>query len=248
MFGLAFFEVSIFQHSDAIGETEGGLEALGEALFHAFADDDAVHDDINVVLELLVERRRAFEVVKLAIDLHALEAVLQKLGKLLLVLTLAAPDHRREQVEPSLFGQVHGPVDHFRDGLALDGEAGGGRVGNADARPEKAHIVVDLGDGADGRARVLGRRLLLNGDRRGETFDAFDIGLLHQFEKLARIGGQALDIPPLAFCIDRVEGERGLARTGQPRQHDKLVARNVHVDILQIVFFRTAHADHAKIG
>ncbi len=248
MLCLTFFEVCVFQNGDAICEAEGGLKALGETLLHAFADDDPVHDDVDVVLELLVERGRAFEVVELAIHLHALEAVLKELCELFLVLTLAATDHRREQVKTGLFRQVHRPVDHFRDGLALDGEARGRRIWNADARPEKTHIVVDLGDGADGRARILRRCLLLDGDGGREPFNALHIRLLHQLQELARIGRKALDIAPLALSIDRVEGKRGFARTGQPRQHDELVAGNVDIDILQIVFFRAAHADHAKIG
>ena len=63
------------------------------------------------------------------------------------------------------------------DGLALDRQAGGGRVGDADPRPEQAHVVVDLGDRAHGRARVLRGGLLLDGDRRREPVDLVDVGL-----------------------------------------------------------------------
>ena len=71
-----------------------------------------------------------------------------------LILALAAADDRGEQVEAGAFGQRHDPVDHLADGLGGDGEAGGGAVGHSDARPEQAHVIVDLGDGGDGRARV----------------------------------------------------------------------------------------------
>jgi hypothetical protein len=43
-----------------------------------------------------------------------------------------------------------------------------------------------------------------------------DIGLLHHFEELARIGGQRLDIAPLAFGIDGVEGEARFAGPDRP--------------------------------
>ena len=40
------------------------------------ADHDAVDHHVDVVLELLVERRRVVDLVELAVDLHALEALL----------------------------------------------------------------------------------------------------------------------------------------------------------------------------
>src|SRR3546814_11675080 len=60
-------------------------------------------------------------------------------------------------------------VDHLAHRLRGDGEAGGGGVRNADARPEEAHIVVDLCHRGDGGARVAAGRLLLDGDGGGET-------------------------------------------------------------------------------
>ena len=55
-----------------------------------------------------------------------------------------------------------------------------GAVGHADARPEQPQVVVDLGDGADRRARVVPGGLLLDRDGRREALDRVDVGLLHQ--------------------------------------------------------------------
>jgi hypothetical protein len=77
-----------------------------------------------------------------------------------------------------------------------------------------------------------------------------DIGLLHHFEELARIGAEALDIAPLPLGIDRVEGERGFAAARQAGDDDQAVARQVDVDALEIVLARAAdfyvgqHSDH----
>src|SRR5690554_2459000 len=67
-----------------------------------------------------------------------------------------------------------------------------------------------------------------------------DVGLLHQFKELAGIGRQAFDVAPLAFGIDRVEGERRLAGAGQAGDHDQLVARDVDIDVLEVVLTRAA--------
>src|SRR6185312_5788307 len=121
----------------------------------------------------------------------------------------------------------------------------GGRIGDADARPQQAHVVVDLGDGADGRARVLRGGLLLDRNGGREAVDLVDVRLLHHFEELARVGRQALDVAALAFRVDRVECERGFARAGQAGEHDQSVARNLHVDVFEIVLARAANGDAA---
>ena len=70
-----------------------------------------------------------------------------------------------------------------------------------------------------------------------------DIRLLHQLQELAGIGGKRLHITALALGIDRIEGERGFARAGQAGHHRQLVARNIDVDVLQIVLARAADGD-----
>ena len=205
--------------------------------------DDAVHHHVDVVLVFLVELGRLGDLVELPVDLDALEALLLQLGQLLAVLALAAAHDGRQQVEPRALRQRQHPVDHLLHGLALDRQAGGRRVGHADAGEQQAQVVVDLGDRADGGARVLGGGLLLDGDGRRQPVDVIDVGLLHHLQELARVGRQALHVAPLPLGIDGVEGERGLARARQPREHDQRVARDLEVDILQVVLARAADVD-----
>src|SRR5262249_53652821 len=197
--------------------------------------------------EFLVERRRFGNLVELAVDFDALVALLHELGELLAVLALAAADHRRQQIKPRAFRQRHDAVDHLRDGLAFDRQPGGRRIGHTDARPKQTHVVVNFGDGADGRPRIARGGLLFNRDRGRQAVDLIDVRLLHHFEKLPRVSGQALDVAPLPFGVDRVEGERGFAGPGQSRKHHETVARNVEIDVFEIVLARTADGDHAAI-
>ena len=74
-----------------------------------------------------------------------------------------------------------------------------------------------------------------------------DIRLTLHIQKLARIGGQAFDIAPLPFGINRVKGERGFARARQPGDHHQFVARNIDVDVFQVVLARAAHFDEFLI-
>ncbi len=145
------------------------------------------------------------------------EARLLPLGKFLAVLALAAANDGGEEVVATALGERHHSVDHLADLLGLDGEAGRGGIWDSDARPEEAHVIVDLGDGGDGRARVTAGRLLLDRDGGGEAVDMLDVRLLHHLEELARVGREALDVAALPFGIDGVEGEAGFARAARAR-------------------------------
>src|SRR5262249_16312610 len=98
------------------------------------------------------------------------------------------------------------------------------------------------------RARVARGRLLVDRDRRREAFDRVDVGLLHQAEELARVGGERLDVPPLPLGVDRVEREARLARAREPGDHDQGVARQLDGDVLEVVLTGTGYEDSLRGG
>ena len=116
-------------------------------------------------------------------------------------------------------------------------------VRDADARVEQPQVVVDLGDRADGRARVARRRLLVDRDRRRQALDEVDVGLVHLAEELPGVRRQRLDVAALALGVDRVERQRRLARARQTGEHDQLVAREHEVDVAEVVLARPADDD-----
>ena len=82
-------------------------------MFHAFAHDQPVDDNLDVMLVFLVELRRFLDIVKLAIDPDAGKARLLPLEQFLAIFALAATHDRREQEEAGFLGQGHHPVDHL---------------------------------------------------------------------------------------------------------------------------------------
>ena len=203
---------------DPVGQAHRRLDRVGQALARppGFIDE-AVDDDGDVVLELLVEDDLLLEHPQLAVDLHAREAVAPQLVEQLAVLALAPAHDRREHHEPRAVLELHDLVDDLLDRLRRDRPPAVGAVRLADARPQQAQVVVDLGDRADRRARVARRRLLVDRDRRRQPLDRVDVGLVHLPEELARVGAQRLDVTALALRVDRVERERRLARARQAR-------------------------------
>ena len=113
------------------------------------------------------------------------------------------------------------------------------------ARPgvQEPQVVVHLGHGPDGRARIMRGRLLLDGNGRGQPLDGVHVRLFHHRQELAGIGGERLHIAPLALGIDGVEGQGGLAGPGKAGEHDQAVPRQIEIDVLQIVCPGTPDSD-----
>ena len=167
------------------------------------------------------------QTVDAAADVARLPGALQDLG----VFALLAPDHRGHHLDAGPLGEGHDLVNDLVDGLLADLLAALGAVGGAHPGPEKTEVVVDLCDRTHGGTGVLAGGLLVDGDGRGEAVDVVYIGLLHLAQKHPGIGGQGLHIPPLAFGVDGVEGQGGLARAGEAGDDHQLVPGDGNVDI-----------------
>ena len=87
------------------------------------------------------------------------------------------------------------------------------------------------------------RSFLIDGNRRGKAVDRVEVGLAHLTQKLARIAGKTLHIATLTFCINGVEGQGAFTRTREPRNNDKLIARDLHIDVFEIMLACTLDDD-----
>ncbi len=235
---------------EARAELEGGLDGVGEAaggggaaLAAGLFGHQAVDHDLDGVALVLVEVDGLVEVVDLAVDAHADESGAAGVLEDAVVLALAVLNHGREQHEAVARRQLEDGVDDLLHRLALDEAAADGAVGPAGAGEEQAQVVVDLGDGADGGARVAAGALLVDGDSGAQAFDVIDVRLLHLAEELAGVGGEGLDVAALAFGVYSVERERRLARPGEARDDDELVTGDGDVDVFEVMFAGAADDD-----
>ena len=136
------------------------------------------------------------------------------------------------------------PRDDFRR-LAHDLAPAAPAERAPDARVQQPHVVVDLRRRPHGRARIADAVLLADGDGRRDAVDPVDVRLLHPLEELPGVCRQRLDVAPLSFGVDRVEGERRLARPADARDDDELPERKRQIDILQVVRARAVDVEVA---
>ena len=141
-----------------------GLERLGQSLLDLGAHLEAVDHNVDRVLHVARELGREVQFVYLAVDTHARESLRAQFFEQILLLTLAAGDHRGDDHQPRIHRQGQRVVDHLRHGLRLQRQVVVGAIRRADARVQQAQVVVDFGDRADRRARVVAGRLLLDRD------------------------------------------------------------------------------------
>ena len=122
-----------------------------------------------------------------------------------------------------------------------------GRVA-AGARIQHAQQARQRGDAADRRARARRAALLLQRHRRRQAVDGVDLGHADLVDQPARIGRHRLEVAPLRLGVERAEGQRRLARARDAGEHHQRVARDVDVDVLQVVLARAAHAHEGTAG
>ncbi len=105
----------------------------------------------------------------------------------------------------------------------------------ADLGEEKAQQVGNFGRRADRRTSRAHLILLFDGNGRPHIENAVDIRASDFVEKHPGIGRERLDIPPLTFGEDRVEGERRFPRPRHAGNGRHLVVGNLQRDVLEVV-------------
>ncbi len=95
--------------------------------------------------------------------------------------------------------------------------------------------------------RTSARRapLLLQGHGRRQAFDGIDVRYTDLVDQPPRIRRHGFEIAALRFGVEGRERQRRLARTGDTGEHHQRIARNVDIDVLEVVFPGSTHPDHA---
>jgi hypothetical protein len=84
---------------------------------------------------------------------------------------------------------------------------------------------------------------VLNRNRGRKALDEIHVRFLHLVKELARVSGEGFDVFALALGVNRVEGERRLARAAQTRNDNQFVAWDLEREVLEIMLTRAADLD-----
>ena len=152
--------------------------------------------------------------------------------------------HCREQhIQPRSLAQRENLLDSLIHRIALHQPVAINAMHLSAARVQQPQVVVDLRRRRHRRPRIARRVLLLDGDGRRHPVDLIHVRLLNALQKLPRIRRKRLHIPPLSLGINRVEGQRTLARARHAADHRQLAMRYLAGEIFQVVRPRIADDD-----
>ncbi len=193
----------------------------------------------HLALQPQIVRKPDYLTVNPGTDKSLLQEIVEQIAKL----ALLAADQRCENDDPDRPRQVEDLLENLLAGLGRDRSAALRAVAGADPGVEYAKIIVDLGDCADRAARALAGRFLGDRNRRAQALDPLDVRLGHLAEKLPRVAREALDVAALALGVERVEGQRALARAAHARQANELVSRQDEIDAAEIMLSGTFDND-----
>ena len=139
--------------------------------------------------------------------------------------------------------QRHDPVQDLLRRLLPNQRAALVAVRLAQAGHQQPQVIVDLRDRGHRAARILIARTLVDADRRLEPFDQVDVGTLPLMKELAGVDRERLDVLALPLGKHRVQRQTALARTARAGDHHQTIARDVQVDVLQVVDAGSANAN-----
>src|SRR5258706_3983190 len=177
----------------------------------SLANDEAVNDNFDGVLFLFIQVDLIAQIVNLAIDAHTYIAGTAHLLKDIFILTLTPLNEWGKQENARPLRQTKDRIDDLLDGLPADLAPTYRTMGMTNTSIEQAQIVIDLGNCANSRARVMGCTFLVDRDSRREAIDMIDIRLLHLIQKLAGIGRERFDIATLALGKNGIKSQAALA-------------------------------------
>ncbi|OIQ93571.1 hypothetical protein GALL_245310 [mine drainage metagenome] len=169
----------------------------------------------------------------------ALGGPLRKFG----VHPLALHHQRSHQADALVAQLAHELGDDGVLALRGDGHVAVRAVLRAELGIDQAHELVGFGQRAHRALAPAAAGALGDGHRGRNAEDGVDVGPRRRLHELAGVGVDRLQIAPLPLAEQHVEGQRTLAGPGHPGDHRHAAARQVHVDVLEVVLARVAYGD-----
>ena len=211
-------------------------------------DDERTDGQLDGVFLEAVEAREWVQKQEFAVD--AQMRVAARLGPLRQIgVEPLAVDHQRGQQADMLTTVV---AQHLRGdalgALRLHRRAVVHAMLQAQLDPQQAQEVPDLGRRGHRALAAAAAQTLFDRHRWRDAIDRIHFRPPRRLHDAARIGIQRFQVAPLPFVEQDVEGQRALAAAADAGDDIELAARDVHAQVLQVVFLGVDDADAVVLG
>ena len=146
----------------SLADFQSLIERFGEPWTETRFDHEPIDDDFDIVPHLTVEPLVFAQRNDLPIDASSHETLLQKVVEQIPILALLTSNEGREQSETRSVGQLRDARQNLFSSLRRDLPPASGAKPLTDPSVKHAQVVVDFGDRADRRTRIVAGRFLRN--------------------------------------------------------------------------------------
>ena len=138
------FPIDHIHHQKPLRQMQYILHRVCQTFLNARFYDQAVHDDLDIMFDILVQGDILRQLVHIPVDAHADVAAALRLFQQLRVGSLAPPHHRREELDLRPLRQGHDLVHHLVYSLLHDLPPAFRTVRDPDPGIKETEIVVDF--------------------------------------------------------------------------------------------------------
>ncbi len=157
--------VGALNFDQAFRQLEGSFNGIVQASAIFSAHDQTVDDHRNSVVHPAVELGRIGDLDQLSVHDRPHESLLPRGLEQLPEFSFAATHEWRENLDLRALRPGENGIGNLSSALPVDWASTVGTVRSSGAGVQKPEVIVDLGDGADGRSRVVSGTFLFDRDR-----------------------------------------------------------------------------------
>ena len=201
--------LGIEYHQQPVALAHGGSNAVLQTCVVLIRHYQLVYHYFHIVILIAVELHAGQSLAHLAIYADIEVALLAHLLEEFLIMTFTATHQRSKDINALAFIVVQNKVENLFFGILHHLFAGEIRIGLACTSIQQTEVIVHFRCSAYRRARILVRRLLLDGYYRAQPRYLVNIRTFQIAQEVAGIGRESLDIAALPLCKKSIECQRG---------------------------------------
>ena len=184
---LAFCSAFFYNHHHAVAQFHRCSHTLADAFLVAFLHHELINHRLDVVVLVSVDFHASLYLPDFAVYAHVEIALAAQSLEEFTIVTLAHAHEWGEEEDCLALVFIEDKVDDLLFRIFHHLLAALVAVGRSGTCEEQAQVIVNLGGGAHGGARVLVGGLLLDADHRAQACNLIHVRALHVAQKIAGI-------------------------------------------------------------
>ena len=131
-------------YQQTIRQIQHGFNGIGKALLYSRFYNKSIHNDLNVMFDILIQLDLLRKLIEISVDLHSHISASSGLVQKFDMSSLAAPHYRCKKLDLLAFRKRHDLIHHLIYRLFADFPSTFGTMRDSHTSIQKSEIIVDL--------------------------------------------------------------------------------------------------------